>query len=53
VEKCHFYCAKFATDEGDRHFELVGKCYVDGKMHGEFIQDQASKGLNAGYLVLV
>jgi hypothetical protein len=42
-----------ATDKGDQHPELIGECYVEGKMHGEFIREQESKGLNAEHIVLV
>ena len=50
--KVPFLLRESHADEGDRQFELIGECYVDGKMHGEFIRDQESKGLNPKYLVL-
>jgi hypothetical protein len=42
-----------ATDKGDQHFELIGECYVEGKMHGEFVREQESKNLNAEHIILV
>ena len=42
-----------ATDKGDQHFELIGECYVEGKMHGEFVREQESINLNAEHIILV
>jgi hypothetical protein len=52
--KVPFLLRELYPDEGDRqHFELVGECYSDGKMHGEFVRDKESQGLGPEYLVLV
>jgi hypothetical protein len=34
-------------------FELVGECYVDGIMHGEYIKKRMSEGKTPEYFVLV
>lgn len=39
--------------EMSSHFELIGECYVEGKMKGEFMRDRESDGLEAERLTLV
>jgi hypothetical protein len=41
------------ADEEGHHYELIGECYVDGVMHGEFMRDQASRGVAPEHFVLV
>jgi len=48
-----FLLREVGVDESKHYFEFVGECFVEGKMHGEFIREQESKGLRPEQLVLV
>lgn len=52
--KVPFLLRELYIDEcGQQYFGLVGECYSNSKMHGEFVRDKESQGLGPEYLVLV
>jgi len=47
-----FLLRETQVDGGDQQFELVGECYVDGKMDDAFVREQEAKGISAEYFIL-